>query len=177
MPRWLNPIGLRAKHEVLRILGIFVYLWIVFGVLILHERIVLARHGIGHHFYGLAFLNSWILAKVVLVTESLDRHWGPPSRPLIKPVLIRSCITAAILVVAYALEEVALGLWRGRSFAASVPALGGGGFQGVAAVTTIMAIALVPYFTYCELGRAIGRERLFKGLFRDGTALRAAPDD
>jgi hypothetical protein len=167
----LRLLGSRIKQEAKRILGIFVYLWIVFAVLILHERVVLSQHGIGHQFYGLAFLNSWIFAKIMLVTESLDRHWGRADRPLIQPVLIRSFGIAVLLVGAYALEETALGLWRGRTLASSVPTLGGGGLQGLASVTVIMAVALVPYFAYRELGRVLGRERLSRGLFRDGRAL------
>jgi len=66
--RW---IGRRVLEEAKRIIGIFAYLAVVFGILVLHESVVLSRHGIDYSFYGFAFLNAWILAKVMLLTEGL----------------------------------------------------------------------------------------------------------
>ncbi|ARO53939.1 hypothetical protein B2G69_07100 [Methylorubrum zatmanii] len=157
--------------EVKRILGIFAYLWVVFGLLILHEHIVLSRHSMGYGFYGLAFINAWILAKVMLVGESLDILPIFRGRPLIFPILVRSLVFAALLVCAYAIEEMALGLWHGKTLAGSVPAIGGGGARGVASVGLIMAVALIPYFAFRELGRVLGRERLRTILFQDGAAM------
>ncbi|AWN43619.1 hypothetical protein [Methylobacterium durans] len=168
---WTRRSGRWILAEAKRILGIFAYLWVVFGLLILHEHIVLSRHGVGYGFYGLAFLNAWILAKIMLVGESLDVLPLFRGRPLAYPIVTRSCVFAALLVCAYSLEEMAVALWRGKTLAESVPALGGGGIGGVASVTLIMAVALIPYFAFRELGRVLGRERLRTLLFRDGTAL------
>ena len=72
---------------------------------------------------------------------------------------------------AYALEKIAVGLWRGKTLADSVPAVGGGGVRGLATAGLIMAVALIPYFSFRELGRVLGRERLRTLLFRDGAAM------
>ncbi|SOR28453.1 conserved membrane protein of unknown function [Methylorubrum extorquens] len=168
---WTHRIGRRLLTEVKRILGIFTYLWVVFGLLILHEHIVLSRHGIEYGFYGLAFINAWILAKVMLVGESLDMLPIFQGRPLIFPILTRSFVFAALLVCAYAIEKMAFGLWHGKTLAGSVPAIGGGGARGVASVGLIMAVALIPYFAFRELGRVLGRERLRTVLFQDGAAI------
>ncbi|MDR7039532.1 hypothetical protein J2X36_004308 [Methylobacterium sp. BE186] len=156
----MRRIGHRLLEEAKRILGIFAYLWVVFGLLILHEHIVLSRHGVTYSFYGLAFINAWILAKIMLVAESLDVRPHFQGRPLIYPILARSCAFAALLVGAYTVEEVALGLWRGETLANSVPAIGGGGISGLASASVIMAVALIPYFAFRELGRVLGRGRL-----------------
>ncbi|WP_336486172.1 hypothetical protein [Methylobacterium nigriterrae] len=167
----VERIGHRLIEEAKRILGIFAYLWVVFGLLILHEHMVLSRHGMGYSFYGLAFINAWILAKIMLVAESLDVRPHFQGRPLIYPILARSCAFAALLLCAYILEEVAFGLWRGKALAASVPAIGGGGIRGLASAGLIMAVALIPYFAFRELGRVLGRERLRTLLLRDASAL------
>ena len=167
----MRRLGRWILEEAKRILGIFAYLWVIFGLLILHEHIVLSRHGMGHGFYGLAFLNAWILAKIMLVGESLDVLPYFRGRPLVYPILARSCAFAVLLVCAYALEEMAVGLWRGKSLADSMPAIGGGGLGGLATVVLIMAVSLIPYFAFRELGRVLGRERLRALLFRDGAAI------
>ncbi|WP_411902245.1 hypothetical protein [Methylorubrum thiocyanatum] len=156
----------RIFEEAKRILGIFVYLWVVFGLLILHEHIVLSRHGLSYSFYGLAFINAWILAKIMLVAERMDVRPRFRGRPLVFPILTRSCAFAALLVSGYAVEEIVLGLWRGKTFAQSLPEIGGGGVSGLASASVIMAVALIPYFTFREFGRVLGRERLQILLFR-----------
>ncbi|MBE7203215.1 MAG: hypothetical protein INR70_36215, partial [Parafilimonas terrae] len=50
--RW-RRIGRRLSQEAKRIAAIFIYLWVVFGVLVLHESVVLSRHGLSAQFYGL----------------------------------------------------------------------------------------------------------------------------
>ncbi|WP_289015547.1 hypothetical protein [uncultured Methylobacterium sp.] len=154
-----SRLGRRVLAELKRMAAIFAYLWTVFGILVLHEWIVLSRHGIDYRFYGLAFVNSWILAKVVLVTEHFDVLPRWVGRPPIYRIVTRSIGLALILVAAYALEETVIGLVRGRSLADSLPMVGGG-VHGYLAISVIMAVALVPYFTVRELGRVLGRERL-----------------
>jgi DNA-binding Lrp family transcriptional regulator len=153
-------IGARLADEVRRIAAIFAYLWAVFGVLVLHESVVLSRHGLEFRFYGFALINSWILAKVMVIAESLDARPRFEGRPLMIPIGLRSAAFAVILVLAYAVEETLLGLWKGKPLAESLPAIGGGGVRGPAVIALIMAVALVPYFTWRELGRVLGRDRL-----------------
>ncbi|KAB1072363.1 hypothetical protein F6X51_16735 [Methylobacterium planeticum] len=167
----MRRIGRWILEEGKRVLGIFAYLWVVFGILILHEHIVLSRHGMSHGFYGLAFLNAWILAKIMLVAERLDVRPHFQGRPLIYAILARSFAFAVLLVCAYALEEMVLGFWRGKTLADSVPFVDAGGILGPVAVVSIMAVALIPYFTFRELGRVLGRRRLRTLLFRDGTIM------
>jgi hypothetical protein len=157
--RW-RRIGRRVSQEARRIATIFIYLWLVFGVLVLHESVVLSRHGLSAQFYGLAFVNAWILAKVMLVAEGLDARPHFEGRPLILPIALRSAGFALLLVCAYAAEESAINLWKGHSLADALPAIGRGGVRGLAVMTVIMAIALVPYFTWRELGRVLGRDTL-----------------
>jgi hypothetical protein len=156
--RW-RRLGGRLREEAVRIGAIFAYLLVVFGTLVLHETVVLSRHGMGYQFYGFAFVNSWILAKVMLVAEGVEARRPARRRPIIR-IIARACGFAALLVCAYAVEETIIGLWKGRSLAGSLPVIGGGGVRGLAATAAIMAVALVPYFTWRELGRLLGRDRL-----------------
>lgn len=164
----IRKIGHGLLMELKHIAGIFVYLWIIFGVLILHEHAVLSRHGIAYKFYGLAFINAWILAKIMLVAEHLDARPRFRRRPLLYPIIARACVFAVLLVCAYALEDMALGLWRGKTWIDSLPVIGGGGVRGFASVILIMTVALLPYFAFRELDRVLGPGRLQALLFRDG---------
>ncbi len=61
-----------------------------------------------------------------------------------------------LLVAAYIVEEIAVGLFHGKTAAESFPEIGGGGIVGVLTVGAIMGIALVPFFSFREIARAIG---------------------
>jgi hypothetical protein len=62
-------------------------------------------------------------------------------------------------------EKVIAGALRGESIEASVPAIGGGGLVGLICVAVILFVALIPFFAFKHVGRAIGEEQLNAMLF------------
>jgi hypothetical protein len=53
----------RIYHQVIQFLLIAIYLFVVFGVLAVHEEVVTAKNGIAFHFYGFALINALIPGK------------------------------------------------------------------------------------------------------------------
>ncbi len=138
----------------------FLYLWILFGLFLLHESIVLAQHGIAFTRYGVALVNAWILAKVMLVAEDLNIARGFEGKPLIYPVLYKSVVFGIVFLVFGVAEEILIGLWQGKAVADSIPAIGGGSPIGILSLALILSFALIPYFAFREVGRAIGESEL-----------------
>ena len=66
-------------------------------------------------------------------------------------------------MISYIVEEIVVGLFHGMGMAESFPKVGGGGLVGVLTVGGIMCIALVPFFAFREISRAIG-EAEFRSL-------------
>ena len=165
--------SLNAKlyDELRRFLMIFSYLWLVFLVFLVHEWIVLADNHIGFKFYGFAAINALVLSKIMLIAEGLRFGERFDDKPLIIPIAYKSVLFSVLLVVAYILEETALGLFHGKSVAESFPQIGGGSVVGALCVTGLLCIALVPFFAFREIGRAIG-ETEFRALML-GSAKRA----
>ena len=135
---------------------VFLYLALVFGVFALHAFVVLANNGMSYAFYGASLINAAILAKILHVAEAL--HFGEKfsDKPLAYPILYKSVAFGLLLVAAYVVEEVGVGLIRGKSLAEARPDLGGGTLAGIAAVAVIMCVALIPFFAFKELRRAYG---------------------
>ena len=150
----------RAIHEAKRLLAMFLYLYILFGLFNLHEYIVLTQHQIEFTNYGIALINAWIFAKVMLVAEDLHLARGFEGRSLIYPVIFKAFVFMVVFICFLVLEHVLVGLWKGETIAESIPAIGGGGLAGIASVGIIMAFALMPYFAYREIARVIGEEEL-----------------
>jgi hypothetical protein len=150
--------SLRARllEELKSFLIIFSYLWLVFLVFLVHEWTVLASHQIGFRFYGLAVVNALVLSKIMLIAEVLHFADRLKDKPLIYPITFKSVAFSVLLVVAYIVEEIAVGLFRGKTMAESFPEIGGGGVVGVLTTGAIMCVALVPFFSFREIARAIG---------------------
>ncbi|MGB6426717.1 MAG: DUF4339 domain-containing protein [Methyloceanibacter sp.] len=145
-----------AVVELKSFIAIFVYLWFVFTVFLIHEWVVLANNSISFRFYGLAAINALVLAKIMLVAEKLRFAERFDKGPLAYPILYKSLLFSILLLAAYIVEEVVVGMIHGGGVVDSVPRIGGGSVAGMLAVGAIMGIALVPFFAFRELGRAIG---------------------
>jgi hypothetical protein len=150
--------GLRARvlKELKSFLIMFSYLWLVFSVFLVHEWSVLASHQIGFRFYGLAVVNALILSKIMLIAEGLHFARRFEERPLVYPIAYKSIAFTVLLMVAYIVEEIVVGLFHGKTVAESFPEIGGGGLVGVLTIGVIMGIALVPFFAFREIARVIG---------------------
>ena len=155
-----------AMRELRHFGTVFLYLFLVFGVFALHQFVVLANNGMSYAFYGASLINAAILAKILHVAEAL--HFGEKfeDKPLAFPILYKSVAFGLLLVAAYVVEEVVVGLLRGESLAESRPHLGGGTLAGLLAVAVIMCVALIPFFAFKELRHVYGGPEFDTLLFK-----------
>ena len=157
-----------AAEEFRRFIVLFLYLWVLFGLFVLNERIVLRQEGINFAAQGFAVINALVLAKVMLIAEDLNLgHWLN-RRPLIYPILHDSLLFTVLFISFHVLEHVVIGLVHGETLAGSVPAIGGGGFAGLLCAAVICFVSLIPFFAFRNLGRVLGTDRLNALLFGTG---------
>ncbi len=154
----------RVLQEVKKFAGIFIYLWVVFIVLLLHEWIVLSQNHIGFKFYGLAAINALLLGKIMLVAEQFRFAENLKRKPLIYPIVYKAVAFTTLLFIAYIIEEMVVGWIGGHGFFASVPRVGGSIGGGIA-VWLIFCVALIPFFAFKEFQRAVGTDMIRKLLF------------
>ncbi|MBN9089325.1 MAG: hypothetical protein J0J01_20650 [Reyranella sp.] len=162
----LHKLAERGIEEFRRFAVMFVYLWVVFGLFVLNETVVLGQRHIGFTAQGFALINAAVLAKVMLIAEDLKLGRAFDHLPLIVPVSYKSGLLAAVFIAFHALEEVLLGAFAGKTIADSLPHIGGGTWQGVVIVWAIMSISLLPFFALREIGRLLDGGRLWNMMFR-----------
>ena len=164
-----------ARHELQRFALMFGYLWLMFGLFALLEHVVLSSHGIPFAFHGFAIVNAAVLGKVMLIAEKmrLARHFE--SLPLIWPILAESLMLSVLFIVTHILEHLIGGMIGGQKLAASVPAIGGGGIQGLICVAVILFVSMIPFFAFRYLARELGPGRIEALLFRPRPAGGSAP--
>ena len=144
---------------------ITLYLWAVFGLLVLHKSMILAEHNIDFAYNGLALINALALAKVMLVARKLDLSTRMKEAPLIYPTLFKSAFFAAVLACFKILEGAAIGLYRHQSFRQSNSELGGGTWQGILTLALLVFVMLIPFVGFGELTRVMGEGKLEKLFF------------
>jgi fumarate reductase subunit C len=168
LPERKLSVKQRVLDEVIKFLAIAFYLWVMFGVFALHESVVSAKNHIDYHFYGFAVFNALILGKVMLVAEDLHFADWFKDRPLIYPILYKAVAFSILFLVFDVVEEVIVGLFKGKTIGESIPSIGGGTPSGVFFVGVILAVALIPFFAFREVGRAIGERALHSLMFTGG---------
>ena len=169
----LHKLAARGIDEFRRFLLMFVYLWVVFGLFVLNEAVILGKTDVSFLSQGFAFINAAILAKVMLVAESLKLGRRFDHLPMIYPIAYKSALFAIVFIAFHALEETVVGMFAGKSAAASVPAIGGGTWIGVGCVWAIIAVSLLPFFALREISQILGEGRLWALMFHRGSKAQA----
>jgi hypothetical protein len=157
----------RVYDQVIQFLPIVIYLFVVFGVLNVHEEIVAAKNHISYHFYGFALVNALILGKVMLVAEDLNFANCFRNSPLVYPIVFKSVAFTILFSVFDIVEEVVVGVgvFKGKSIVDSFPDIGGGSPRKIFFMVVIIAILLIPFFAFREIGQVIGGRELHSLIF------------
>jgi hypothetical protein len=160
-----GKLSTRVLDEASRFAIMFLYLWALFGVFVLEQRITLHQRGISVTWDGFALINALVLAKVMLVVEDLDVGRWLPRRPLIWPILHDAMLLSLLFIGFHFLEDKVVAWFKGVDTGDSHP-LGGGGIEGFLSVAALLFISLIPFFAFRHFSRVLGGDRLRAILFR-----------
>jgi hypothetical protein len=69
------------------------------------------------------------------------------------------------LLVFDIVEEVVVGIFKGKTIVESFPHIGGGGPRGIFFMVVIISILLIPFFAFREIGQVIGERELHSLIF------------
>jgi hypothetical protein len=146
----------RAYDEFKRFVVIFLYLWVVFGLLSIHKSLVLSQSHLDYPEHAFAIINALVFAKVLLVAEHFHLGTRFQNRPLIYPILHKCLVFTLVLICFHIVESVLVGVWHGNTLADSLPPIVGGGLKGLLAVGVMCFVVLIPFFGFREIARVIG---------------------
>jgi hypothetical protein len=163
----------KASNEFKRFLAIFLYLWVVFGLLSIHKSVVLSQNHLNYPEHAFAIVNAFVFAKVLLIGEHFRLGTRFSDKPLIYPILHKCFIFTVVLLCFHIAESVLLGLWRGNTIANSFSSIGGRRLKDILSVTIMCCVASLPFSGFREIGRVVGRKELwFLIVKRTGSDLR-----
>jgi hypothetical protein len=154
----------QTKH----LFWITVYFWVLIELFTVFKSLVLSDTNIVYH-HGFAIINAFVLAKVVLVAEFFYLAENLKTKPLIYPIVFKSAVFCVLLMSFHVVEEVLVGIWHGKTIAESFSEIGGGSWRGMFVVAVILFVGLVPFFSYRELARVLGKDELHSLILKRGT--------
>jgi hypothetical protein len=161
-----RSLATRAKDQLRNFVLMFFYLWVVFGLFVVHESIVLSQHQINYQFHGLAVVNALIFAKVMLAAEDLRLGHRLHDQPLICTILFKSLLFAVVLIAFHMVEHVLVGVWNGRPVARSIADVGADKLGRIVSLGLVTTVALIPFFILREISRVIGPDNFWSLFFQ-----------
>jgi hypothetical protein len=123
---------------------------------------ILVEHHIDFTYHVLALINALALSKVMFVARRFDLSARIKDAPLICPTLLKSAFFTVALACFKILENAVIGLYRHQSFQQSNSEFGGGTWQGILTLASLVCVMLIPLVGFGELNRVMGEGKLEK---------------
>jgi GYF domain 2 len=153
----------RLRHELIEYLIISAYLYICFGSLIFYKAIILHSDGIAFASFGIAIVKALVLGKFILVLDALkigERKGG--AGILFADILKKSVLFVIFLIALTVIEEMIVGHFHGRTSQEVLSKMAGGTLPQALAVSILMLLILIPYFTFRGVAVRLGEGVLWK---------------
>lgn len=161
-----NTFTKAVVREFKEMVGIFLYLFFIFGAFIMYRQLVMAQLGIEYHELGFAFIKALVLAKVILIVKFLSLVKRYDDKPLIIPAAYKVFLFTVLSLAFATLEHVVRGLIAGLSISGALDEMLATGTNELLSRALILVFALVPYFIMNEVSRVIGKGKVLSWFFR-----------
>ena len=132
----------KAYDELKENLVIVLYLWVVFGLLLLYKAMILNEEHFSYMARGIALINAVVLGKFILIAKALHLGDTGDNAPLIYPTVLKSALFSLVLAGCKILEDAAVAFFHAKSFSQSLADLGGGTLKGILTLTVLMFVML-----------------------------------
>jgi hypothetical protein len=156
----------RFIHELVRYWFSVFYLAIVFGFFYNYRRLILAHYNVSYQGYGVAVLKALVLAKVIMISESLRLGRGFEKNPLIVPTLYKSFLFTVCVAIFDAFESIFGSFIHGRNLTEAIVELVSGYNYEWLSGALVVFFAFLPYFAVRELRMVLGDGVVFQLFFR-----------
>jgi len=150
----------RAIQELKLFWIIVLYLWLFLGSFTIYRRLIIAEVGAVYLHYGIALIEALIIGKVILVGRMFGFSRRFEDRPLIVPVLYKSLLFGAFVLLFGIAERLVEGWIHREGLLGGLRAIGDIGAYELGARVLMLVVAFVPFFAFWEIGRVLGTEKL-----------------
>ncbi len=152
------------------------YLTIFFAVFTSYRRIILAGYNISYDNWGVSFIKALVLAKVIMIGSMLRFGQRLESKPLIFPTLYKT-FAFTLWIFAFSVAESAVrGLFVGKGLGGALDHLLNEGTNEFFGKCLVVFCAFIPFFAFKELGRVLGKGKIWDLFFSRKTTCAISVD-
>lgn len=159
----------RVAQEAGRLSLLFAYFAVILVAFGVYRRLLLSSYAIDPRELGANAIAALLLAKVVLVGESVGLGERPGTGPLFRRTIYKSVLYGIAVFVAVGVDRLLDGLLHKQSPAEVWRAVASGGWHEPVARAAIVFISFLPFFalreTLHDLQQALGGEQSVRQLF------------
>lgn len=150
----------RVVEELKAFWVIAIYLWLFLGSFAIYRRLISAETGVPYLNVGFAFIESLIIAKVVLIGRMFTFTRRYEDRPLIVPTLYKTLLFGVLVMVFTVVERMVEGWFHKEGLLGGLRSFADLGLDEVGARVLMLVVAFIPFFAFGEIGRIFGEKRL-----------------
>ncbi|HXX86521.1 MAG TPA: hypothetical protein VEN29_21385 [Casimicrobiaceae bacterium] len=150
----------RAIEELKLFWIIVLYLWVFLGSFTAYRRLVIAETGTAYLHYGIAVIEAFIIAKVILIGKMFGFSRRFEDKPLIVPVFYKTILFAILVLLFGVIEHLVEGWFHKQGLAGGLREIGDFGGYELGARVLMLVVAFVPFFALAEIGRVLGAQKL-----------------
>lgn len=165
-----NSKFLSLKEKVIKeatlFLIYFLFLLVFFTTFNIYERLILDNYAIHYTHYGYSIIEALILAKIILIGQSLKLGENFSNRPLFIITLYKTLVFSGFVVVFSIIEHFLIGLLHGDNFAEIYHDFIAIGFRIILAKALMMFFVFIFFFAFLEIGSVLGEKKLFQLFFK-----------
>lgn len=159
----------KLNREMRQFVIVFLYLGLLMGTFNTYRWLLMAEYHVGYFAYGYGLIEALVLAKIIIIGESLGIGERFSNRPLIFPTLYKTMLFALCTLVFSILEHLMTGFLHRQDLVEVFQATLRGRYEILARIL-IMFVAFIPFFAFGEAMRALGEVKLFDLFFRSRAA-------
>jgi hypothetical protein len=139
---------------------ITMYLWVFLGSFTVYRRLITAETGTAYLHYGIALIESLIIAKVILIGKIFGFGKRFEDRQLIVPVFYKSILFGLLVLLFGIVEHIVEGWFHHAGLIGGLRTIGNLGAYELGARVLMLMVAFVPFFAFSEIGRVLGANQL-----------------
>jgi hypothetical protein len=161
-----KDIKQKVESEMKRYVMYTLFLTLFFAAFTTYERLLLNFHG-PFFPYGYSLIQGLIMAKVIMIGQTMKLGERYDDKPLIVPVLHKTLLFCLLMIVLIILEHLVTGcLVERKSIELVYEKFISRGLSIVLAKTVIVFFIFVWFFAVMETSRVLGGNKLFNLFFK-----------
>ena len=155
-------------HQIKDLALLTAYFYVSFVAVIFFKATVLHSYGIYYVVWGTAIVKAILIAKFMLIGQSMKIADIELNGPLIKPILYKLFGFLSLLLFFTSAEEMATGLLHHRSIHQVLDLFTGPRLGVTIAEVLILMLVLIPFIVFSVIAEALGENSLQQMLFKGG---------